>query len=458
MSSVFLMFGYLLLITLWLPQSVWAGGDRCETIQSGVWENPGIWTGCSGGIPINDSFVTIKTDHVVTLNGDSPLMNQFGMEAGSELIIAPEVGGITMTSEFSDFNSSSGRITLQGDLTLIGDNASIILGRVDGAAALSIYSPLETRFTDSIGASMALTFISTDAAGSTVINIQSQDPSINSTGVQTYADSVVLQSAVDLNANAVELQAADIAEFDLSLNTTDSSGLTSISGDVSGTGNLIKTGSGSITFFAATSLTGDVRLNGGFVIDNSASGNPFPAAVSITLSDVTSMGDGMRGDFILSNGQTIAGNGVCLCRLIASSGSIVSPGLNSGGLLDAGNLFAADIVMATGAVLVVELNGTAAGFSYDQLSVENAVLDGDMAGGGTLYVSLNFNPEIGEQFTLINSFKDAIISDTFFGLAEGELFLVGSYYFSISYVGGSGNEVVLTVVNQLDLIFEDSFE
>ena len=54
---------------------------------------------------------------------------------------------------------------------------------------------------------------------------------------------------------------------------------------------------------------------------------------------------------------------------------------------------------------------------------------------------------LGDTITLLdNDGSDAVVG-TFAGLAEGASFLVGGKLFSISYVGGTGNDVVLTRVN-----------
>ena len=68
-------------------------------------------------------------------------------------------------------------------------------------------------------------------------------------------------------------------------------------------------------------------------------------------------------------------------------------------------------------------------------------------------MELGFAPQIGDEFIILEN-DDVIdwdlISGTFAGLPEGALFstgYLGSYYqFSISYVGHTGNDVVITSV------------
>ncbi|MGJ8663924.1 MAG: hypothetical protein ACSHWU_09745, partial [Marinicella sp.] len=603
---------FMLLFTCLFNQATWAGGFSCDSTQSGAWEDVSTWTNCGGIIPGNDTFVTIKTGHVVTLNTDTAILNEFVMEASSELIIADVVGGITMTSENDPFNSSLATLTLLGDLTIEGDNVDVNLGTVDGAAGLTINSPFETRFSGTIGVNTALTALITDAVGTLVFantNGEVNTPNITVTGIREFNDPMTLErtthisgsggqiifnntingnqefilsqvlstdiifnadvgsvtalndfrifnsfgstallnmdlfrtngrqqwdldmiidppsqllslinsstnddiriandnwirgatagldalqvnsardsiilgevgdngfALLDLNVTAqanivLETSSITVADnmifnspvtiledivltanvfnavstvhldtFDLALDT-DNFGF--FNTDISGSGDLIKTGTGVMGNLTTTSMTGNVFINGGFALDNNSTGNPFPAAQSITLSDIGSMGDGAGGNFNLSNGQTIAGNGVCQCVLVAATGSVISPGTSPG------ELFVFETRMNTGSTLALELDGTADS-AFDRLSVETLNLDFDLMGGSHLDLTLNFEPNIGDDFTIIPVFAEQAVSGTFNGLPEGALFELGGYLFSISYVGGSGNDVVLTVVGE----------
>ena len=86
------------------------------------------------------------------------------------------------------------------------------------------------------------------------------------------------------------------------------------------------------------------------------------------------------------------------------------------------------------------LNGTTAGTGYDQINVTGKV---NLA-GATLDVNLTFPPAIGSVFTLIqNDGTDAVVG-TFAGLQDGGTLVLNAMTFQISYVGGTGNDVVLT--------------
>lgn len=68
-------------------------------------------------------------------------------------------------------------------------------------------------------------------------------------------------------------------------------------------------------------------------------------------------------------------------------------------------------------------------------------------GGATLTVVPAFTTpvSIGQQFIIITNDGAAAITGTFNGLPEGTLFSAGGDTFRISYVGGTGNDVVLTL-------------
>jgi len=90
---------------------------------------------------------------------------------------------------------------------------------------------------------------------------------------------------------------------------------------------------------------------------------------------------------------------------------------------------------------VVQLNGTTAGTGYDQLNVTGSVNLGSATLGGTL----GFSPPNGTSFTIINNDGGDAVIGTFAGLPEGSTVVLGGQGFKVSYVGGTGNDVVLTV-------------
>jgi hypothetical protein len=70
-----------------------------------------------------------------------------------------------------------------------------------------------------------------------------------------------------------------------------------------------------------------------------------------------------------------------------------------------------------------------------------------LTGTSTLLLNLGFAPAVGQQFELIDvQNSSTFINGGFAGLSEGAIFNVGSEQFQISYVGGTGNDLVVTAI------------
>ncbi len=122
----------------------------------------------------------------------------------------------------------------------------------------------------------------------------------------------------------------------------------------------------------------------------------------------------------------------------------VSPGHSPGCLTVNGNYNQSGTYQA-------ELGGTTACSGYDQIDVTGTVSldDGNTPPvQGALQVSLvsGFNPSAGQSFEIINNKGSSPVTDTFANLPEGSEFTVGKVTFKISYKGGDGNDVVISVV------------
>lgn len=88
----------------------------------------------------------------------------------------------------------------------------------------------------------------------------------------------------------------------------------------------------------------------------------------------------------------------------------------------------------------VELNGNAPGTGYDQIKARGTV----SLGSASLNATLGFPSAISNSFTIIDNDGSDAVTVTFAGLTEGATVNVSGTPFRISYIGGSGNDVVLT--------------
>ncbi|HEY4964676.1 MAG TPA: hypothetical protein VIH90_08370 [Candidatus Saccharimonadales bacterium] len=175
-----------------------------------------------------------------------------------------------------------------------------------------------------------------------------------------------------------------------------------------------------------------------------ASGDNQPSLTVTVGTNQTYVIDGVRGDTYVENGGTIKGLGT-VGNLWVAQGGIVAPGHSPGCLTTSGNL-------GVGGTYQAEIGGTTACSGYDQLDVTGTVTldDGNTPPNqGILQLSIvnGFKPTAGQTFEIINNEGSSAVKDTFSGLPEGSEITVSGYVFKISYVGGTGNDVVLTVVS-----------
>ena len=129
--------------------------------------------------------------------------------------------------------------------------------------------------------------------------------------------------------------------------------------------------------------------------------------------------------------------------LIVESGGTLGPGESPGIFTVVGG----DVTFNAGSTFAVELNGTTPGIGvgyYDQL-----VAYGDVSlGGADLNVTLDFDPAIGDSFEIINNMGANPVDGVFGNLIDDRyIYSSGiSQLFAVTYVGGTGNDVVLTAV------------
>lgn len=90
--------------------------------------------------------------------------------------------------------------------------------------------------------------------------------------------------------------------------------------------------------------------------------------------------------------------------------------------------------------LLIGVNGTQADDQYMQLKVSGAV---DLNIASLNFVG-NYSPVAGDQLTIIDNDGTDPIIGTFAGLNDGDVVVVNGIAMSISYRGGTGNDVVLT--------------
>jgi len=165
----------------------------------------------------------------------------------------------------------------------------------------------------------------------------------------------------------------------------------------------------------------------------------------------------LTGDTLTMAGGTFSFAGGVLSvdtfnGLLDQNGGVLAPGNAVGQTTVNGNYD-----LASAGTLKIKIFGDtfdATTKQYDRLTVNGTVNvngDNNAAGGGTLDIDLGYSPTVGSSFLIVdNDGVDAVVK-RFKGLLEGATFDTAygdqTVTFQISYYGGSGNDVVLTVTN-----------
>jgi len=175
--------------------------------------------------------------------------------------------------------------------------------------------------------------------------------------------------------------------------------------------------------------SGTITLNGNNTFANGAYHVFSPGTLLVN-------GSSPQVPVIVDSGATFGGVGTV--GTIAANGNI-APG-NALGILNSSN-----VTFSASGKLTVNLDGPTVGAGYDQLNINGT----NILSNATLTVYPEFTSPvaIGQQFDIINNDGTDTNSGTFSGLPEGATLSAAGYSFKISYVGGTGNDVVLTLIS-----------
>ena len=202
-------------------------------------------------------------------------------------------------------------------------------------------------------------------------------------------------------------------------------------------------GSNLLTFDYQVNAVGYIIGSGGLVLGDVitlSANNTYTGPTTITQrveingiqpqSPVTA--SGFSSTIVSGSGTTGA--------VTLTSGAQASPGQGFGGAV--GRLTCGGLTMNSGSYLGIQINGAAPATGYDQLKVNGSVT---IASGTSLLATLGFAPTNGQTFVLVDNDGADPVSGTFDNLPEGATLTMNASDFQISYVGGTGNDIVLTV-------------
>ena len=399
------------------------------------------WTNCGGAAPLAGDILAFDRGNVGT--GDN-LINDLGVAIGG-LQVTKSGGAVdnygasidtlhfatgATWSGVTDYSLSADSVSGDGDLTLTNvfanDVATPGIITVDGGAFSVLDSSPASKIvlknggvvsflTASGGAKSLSVPLQIDTGGGILYfyaHCQTQGM-----GCSTYDPTTWTVSSVIANA------------------------ATKIYAGASSTANV--SGSGSIT--KDETSEGVVNINGTIVKNQekttSLSGVQATTDVTVLENETATLENGSeRGWVSVLSGAVLKGIGK-VDTLMVNHGGKVAPGMSPG------------CITAVSAVSLsgeydFELGGTDACTGYDQIKAGGVTLNST----STLVTSRynGYTPRQGQVFTIIDNQGNAStpVNGTFQGLAEGAVFVQNGVQFRISYVGGDGNDVTLTVMNQ----------
>ncbi len=339
----------------------------------------------------------------VHVSGAIPATSDVTVAAGASL----SIGDYPDNFAFPSGPVNQTVATLQG-------SGQIYLGGPLGAGALTVGNASDFTFDGTFADSGGVGSLIKTGAGAMILT----HPGGNWAGSLTIQQGVVQTENLAGNAN-IALGAAS-----LTVNMT-ADGV--YNGVISGTGGLIKTGANTLTLTGANTFSGLTDVQAGRLnINGTHAGN-----VAVTGA-----------------GAALGGTGTINGTVSVAAAGFLSPG-NSPGILNVG-----DTTLTAGSTFEVEITGNTPGVGgYDQLNVTGFVVIDTGAPGVTLsslFPAPPYTPQLGDQYVIINNDDSDLVTGTFAGLPEGATINAdfgGSLYSGvISYVGGDGNDVVITVI------------
>lgn len=154
------------------------------------------------------------------------------------------------------------------------------------------------------------------------------------------------------------------------------------------------------------------------------------------------------GTWVLSGtGHTYTGATTILAGKLALAGSIASSVTASAGTFAPHGSAATSggVSIAADGRLELRINGPTLGAQYDQLSVGGA-----LTLAGNLDIVAGPGLAAGTTFLVVNKTSSGAATGIFFGKPQGSVFTASGYEWIISYTGGDGNDIALSIATPLE--------
>ncbi len=369
-------------------------GFNAATYGEGRWNVSGNWSGYTG----NGVNAVIATS-----DGTLQIDAQQGLAASNVTYITSDLG----TGGSADYTSNTGaaagakssttKIILNGAFTMANNV------RLEGGSGIAANGT-------GLNANTSKSFGSTNAAGTTAT--LSGNLAHNSTaGANIFSR----DTGATLNVTGNITSNGGGRKLSVNDNYSYSTGVTGANNAI-----ISQAAAGTVVFSGTNTYTSATRVVGGTLLING----------SVQSDTVT-----------VESGATLGGTGTINAGVSLSTLQVngtIAPGVTAGTLTTNKS-----VSFNMGSALNLEIAGLA---SADKLAVNNTV---DIT-GGNLAIVLSYAPTIGDFFTVIENDGMEGITGTFSNLADGGMidadFNSTTYTFQADYAGGTGNDLVLTVV------------
>jgi len=491
-----LVLGVSSLLPILAPAVVHAVANNCTWTgaSSNNFNTAGNWSGCNSTVPqTGDNLIfpntgissdTTLTNNITSLSVGSITFNGTGSDkfiiSGNAITVASGIVAtkfaqintdLTLGADqsitgaglfYGDANTTSPVINLNGHNLTLGSGSDTPTIYVDGSLSgtgnvnvldgvATVWSNDNSAWTGALSVASGASVISYPGSlgsSSSTVTITSggilqlcgynnasipQDITVGGASA-LYAFTACGQNSQPGDAAKVTLAGTITLTADTTINTQS---VTTITGPLSG----------NFTIAPTSDSTGSLVINSSNNTSQTANGTVTPPVQTVNYGDNDSsqtldipnntigIVDGTYGDTTVESAATMKGTGTVGALTVFG---ILAPGHSPGCITTT-----SDFDLAVTSTYQEEIGGTDACTSYDQMKVTGTVtLD-----GGALQVSRynDFKPVKGQVYTIIdNDGSDAVIG-TFGSLAEGATVTVDGYVLAVSYVGGDGNDVTLTV-------------
>ncbi|MBC7512329.1 hypothetical protein H7142_01555 [Candidatus Saccharibacteria bacterium] len=443
-----------------------AAGQTCVWTGAGSDKNFSTvanWSACGGSTPTAGDIVVIGFD---TVTDQDALVNDTGVALGGLTLAQPDTYSTYKTVAISALNLADGAVI---------NDTGLSYGMSVVVAASAAYEPDTSADVTGLGsislASTSFNYKNIKATGSLIMAGSSyfykpgdqMAKLVVNNGSKAYFDAYETSNTI---AFPIELNGGGDASLSFSAKCdvfgthscqtvapTDwiLTGATTVNA-----ASTIDTGENTTVYFAGTVNDKTLLSNGVNQYGEFKFGTPATAApsakeeitlsgetaenVTVTLNQIAIL-TGVRSS--ISVVGELKGTGTVTNQLNVGQTGKIAPGM-SPGCITAGTF-------SLIGEYAFELGGNVPCTGYDQIKITEPTNDSVFLGAGSVLTTSrynNFTPTQGKVFTIIDNQGAKPVTGTFNSLPESATFTQNGVVFKISYVGGTGNDVTLTVVNQ----------